>query len=202
MIESVLFYKGFILGFSVAAPVGPIGLLCIRRSLFEGAMAGIATGMGAAIADTLYGVVAAFGLTFVSSTLVNQAGLFRIIGSLFLIYLGIKIFLSMPPIESTPVKNKTLKNSFFSSFLLTVTNPMTILSFSAAFAGLGLGSTSAQASALFMVSGVLIGSAMWWLFLSVTTATFRKVISYKVLIWVNRISGILLIGLTVAVFTK
>src|SRR5512142_2363186 len=155
-----LFLRGLVIGFSIAAPVGPIGVLCIRRTLANGRAAGLATGLGAATADGMYGCVAGFGLTFISSVLINQQMWLRLFGGLFLCYLGIRTLLSKPSGQEAKMGGNGLLGSYASTFLLTVTNPMTILSFAAIFAGLGLANTNGDyASAVILVLGVFLGSA-------------------------------------------
>ena len=192
-----LFIKGFVIGFSIAAPVGPIGILCIQRTLSDGNIQGLATGMGAATADALYGFIAAFGLTFISNFLVDQSIWFRIIGGLFLCYLGIRAFLRKFQEQTVSVPNSTILSAYGTTFFLTLTNPMTILFFAGIFAGLGIVSESIHyASAGLMVIGVFSGSGAWWLLLSGATGIFRNKISGGKLALVNKISGfiILLLG--------
>ena len=185
-----LFLRGLVIGFSIAAPVGPIGVLCIRRTLAEGQLYGLVSGLGAATADALYGCVAAFGLTFVSVFLIGHKLWLSLIGGLFLLYLGIKTLLSRPAEDAAKVERKGLFRAYVSTFLLTVTNPMTILSFVAIFAALGLGSTTGSyASALILVLGVFCGSATWWFLLSGGVGLFRNKFNARGLLWVNRVSG-------------
>src|SRR3989344_6339612 len=163
--ETIFLIKGLIIGFSIAAPVGPIGLLCIQRTITYGRTSGLLTGLGAATADGLYGAVAAFGLTIISNFLVGQQFWFRLIGGVFLLYLGIKTFLSKPAEKTVTESHKGLFSDYLSTVFLTLTNPTTILSFVAVFAGLGLGSMNGNtSSAILMVAGVIVGSAFWWLF--------------------------------------
>jgi threonine/homoserine/homoserine lactone efflux protein len=183
------FFKGLILGFAIAAPVGPIGVLCIRRSLADGQAAGLATGLGAATADALYGCIAAFGLTVVSDYLVKQRFWLGLIGGLFLCYLGVRTFLTKASESPAAATRKGLAGAYLSTFLLTVTNPMTILSFVAVFAGLGLATSSNYLSAVSLVGGVFLGSALWWLLLSGGTALFRSRVGPSLMVWVNRVSG-------------
>ncbi len=185
-----LFLRGLVIGFSIAAPVGPIGVLCIRRTLAEGQLYGLVSGLGAATADALYGCVAAFGLTFISSFLIGHKLWLGLIGGLFLLYLGIKTLLSKPAEDAARAEGKGLLGAYISIFLLTLTNPMTILSFVAIFAALGLGSTTGSyASALVLVLGVFCGSALWWFLLSGGVGLFRNKFNARGLLWVNRISG-------------
>jgi threonine/homoserine/homoserine lactone efflux protein len=187
------FIKGFFIGLSIAAPVGPIGVLTIKRTLIEGRLSGFVTGMGAAFADAAYGAVAGFGLIAISSFLISQEFAIKLIGGLFLVYLGIKSFLSKPATKEATVASKGLLNNFISTFFLTLTNPSTILSFIAIFAGLGLASSTADySSSTAIVLGVFIGSALWWFILSSIVSYFRQKITPERLVWVNRLSGIML----------
>lgn len=189
--ENVFFFKGLIIGFSIAAPVGPIGVLCIRRTLDEGRAAGLLTGLGAATADAMYGCVAGFGLVFISTILTSQQIWLRIIGGLFLCFLGIKTFLAKPAEHAASVRKYGHAESYVSTFFLTLTNPMTILSFAGVFAGLGLvGGDSSSAGLL--VSGVFLGSAVWWFLLSTIVNVFRGKLHIRHLEWVNRVSGIII----------
>jgi threonine/homoserine/homoserine lactone efflux protein len=186
---SQFFLKGVVLGFAIAAPVGPIGVLCIRRSLADGQLAGLATGLGAATADALYGCVAAFGLTAVSDYLVKQGFWLGLVGGLFLCYLGVRTFLTKTSETPAVANRRGLASAYLSTFLLTVTNPITILSFVAVFAGLGLATSSNYLTAASLVTGVFIGSGLWWLLLSGATALFRTRVGPSLMIWVNRASG-------------
>ena len=187
--------RGLTIGFSIAAPVGPIGVLCMRRSLAEGRASGLVSGLGAATADAVYGTIAGFGLTFISSILVSQQIWLRLVGGLFLCYLGLKTFLAKPAEQAASAKGKGLIGAYASTFLLTLTNPMTILSFVAIFAGLGVASASGNyVSAGVLVVGVFIGSALWWLLLSLGASAFRTKIGPQGLRWMNRISGVVIMG--------
>lgn len=191
--------KGMILGFSIAAPVGPIGVLCIRKTLQYGRFSGLFSGLGAAFADAIYAAIAAFGLTVISNFLLSGQLWLRIIGGGFLIYLGWKTFTAKPLAESKDISHTTLLNDFVSTFFLTLTNPMTILSFLAVFAGIGLSSVRGdyfQAGAL--VFGVFLGSAIWWFILSEGVTLFRKRVSQKVMTWINRIAGLIILGFGMA----
>ena len=186
--------KGVVIGFSIAAPVGPIGLLCIRRSLAEGHGAGLATGLGAATADAAYGSIAGFGLTAVSSFLVGQRALLGLVGGVALCYLGIRTFIARPISETHTARTGSLGSAYFSTFFLTLANPMTILSFVAVFAGLGLGGTPEYVNAALLVSGVFAGSALWWLLLSSGSALFRSQLNSDRMRIVNILSGTILLA--------
>jgi len=187
------FLRGLVLGFSIAAPVGPIGVLCIRRSLAQGRTAGFITGLGAATADSLYGAVAAFGLTFVSTFLVEQQTWLRTLGGLFLLYLGARTFLASPASQAAEANSTTLAGAYGSTLILTLTNPLTILSFAAVFAGLGLSSAAGTyTTAALTVAGVFTGSASWWLLLSLAVSLLRNRVGPETLRWVNRVSGVVI----------
>ncbi|TVU54378.1 MAG: LysE family translocator [Arthrospira sp. PLM2.Bin9] len=184
--------KGLVIGFSIAAPIGPIGILCIRRSLTQGKIVGLVSGLGAATADAIYGFMAGFGLTAISSLLLGQQTLLRILGGLFLCYLGCKIFGDKPANESAKINHKV--GAYASTFLLTLTNPMTILGFIAIFSGLGLGETNNYFDATLLVLGVFLGSALWWLLLVGFIELFRDRLNSTIFQWVNRVSGLIIIS--------
>lgn len=207
--ESSLFIRGLAIGLAIAAPVGPIGILCIRRSLASGFPLGFLTGMGAAAADGVYGAVAAFGLTAVSSFLVAQQGWFRLVGGAALIALGLQIALKRPsPARSqgraADARAESLAGAFASTFVLTLANPATILSFVAIFAGLGLGDIAGAGAARStlgastVVLGVFLGSAAWWLFLAGVTAALSRQVPPMLLLWINRLAGVALLAFGLA----
>ncbi|MEK8036689.1 MAG: LysE family transporter, partial [candidate division NC10 bacterium] len=182
--------RGLVIGFSIAAPVGPIGVLCIRRTLADGRAVGFAAGLGAATADALYGAVAGFGLTVVSTALVGQQGWLRLVGGAFLCWLGARTFLARPGEAAAPATlGAGLAAAYASTLVLTLTNPMTILSFAAVFAGLGVGAAGAgYGAAAVLVLGVFAGSALWWLVLSGAVGLLRHRVTPRGLRWVNRAS--------------
>ncbi|MFC2082483.1 LysE family translocator [Candidatus Bipolaricaulota bacterium] len=187
--------RGLVIGFSIAAPVGPIGVLCIRRTLADGRVSGLVSGLGAATADAIYGCVAGFGLTFISSFLVSQQTWLRIIGGLFLCYLGLRTLLKRSSDQPAADRARGILGAFASTFFLTLTNPMTIISFAAIFAGLGLaGAAGSYMSASILVLGVFLGSAAWWLLLSTGFSLFRSKFNPQSMQWVNRISGAVITG--------
>ena len=189
------FLRGMTIGFSIAAPVGPIGLLCIRRTLAHGRASGFASGLGAATADAAYGSVAGFGLTAISSFLTGEQKPLRLVGGLFLLFLGWKIMTSRPATSTAPAKHGGLAADYLSTVLLTLTNPATILSFAAVFAGLGLGGTHGDfGAATWLVAGVFLGSALWWLLLSGGVGWFREKLAPPQLRWINWVSGGILGG--------
>lgn len=185
-----LFLRAFIIGISIAAPVGPIGVLCIRRTLANGKLAGFLSGMGAASADMIYGAAAAFGVSAITSVLIEHTFWLRLFGGGFLLYLGVRTFLEKPAGQAAQTRQGGLFSMYFSTFLLTIANPMTILSFAAIFAGTMLGKTTG--SPLVMVAGVFAGSAVWWLTLSLGVGTLRDRLVQTHMAWINRISGMII----------
>ena len=196
MTEAATFARGALLGFSIAAPVGPIGVLCIRRTLADGAGVGLATGLGAAAADGLYGTLAAFGLTWITALLVKYQLGIRLLGGAFLLYLGVRTLRSRPLAAAEARTGAPgLVGAFASTFVLTLSNPMTMISFLAVFAGLGLGMAgSGPIGAVWMVAGVVLGSAAWWLMLSGAVGRLRSRFDVRAMVWVNRLSGLLITG--------
>jgi threonine/homoserine/homoserine lactone efflux protein len=185
-----LFLEGIIIGFAIAAPVGPIGVLCIRRTLADGRISGFASGLGAATADAVYGAVAALGLTFVADFLMDGEAWLRLVGGAFLLFLGVRTFLARPAERAAPAGRSGLPGAYASTFILTLTNPTTILSFAAIFAGLGAGDANGNAlPTMLLVLGVFSGSALWWFVLSGAASLFRARLSSRGLRWVNRVSG-------------
>jgi len=189
-----LFLRGLIIGFSIAAPVGPIGILCIRRTLSEGRVSGFLSGLGAATADALYGCVAGFGLTVISSFLVDQRFWIQLVGGVFLLALGIRTLRSAPAERPAAASGTGLVASYASTLFLTLTNPMTIISFAGIFAALGVAETGGDLlAAAGLVLGVFIGSAAWWLLLSGGVGLMRERLSGGILRWTNRASGAILV---------
>lgn len=189
--------RGILIGFSIAAPVGPIGVLCIRRTMADGRLVGFVTGLGAATADFTYGCVAGFGLTAVSGFLLGQRLWIHLLGGLFLCYLGVRTFKARPG-ERAAVAGTYglgLGGAYISTVFLTLTNPTTIFSFAVVFAGLGIASTGGDyAAASALVAGVFLGSAVWWLILSSGVGVLRARVDTHWLVWVNRISGGILLA--------
>ncbi len=187
------FLKGIFIGFAMAIPIGPIGIMCIRKTLTEGRLRGLIIGLGAATADLLYGCVAAFGLTIISSTLESQRIWIRLVGGALILFLGIRTFRAQPTDPKFRIHSTGMLASYLYTVFLTLTNPLTIFAFIAVFAALGLGSGLGYFSASALVAGVFIGSSLWFLLLSSGVTLFRKKLDLVGLRWVNRIAGILII---------
>ena len=205
--DTSFFIRGLIIGFSIAATVGPISVLCIQRTLYKGQLYGLASGLGVATADAVYGSIAGFGLTVIATFLVSQQGWIRLIGGLFLVYLGIRTALSKPAERAAAAQANNFFGAYASTFLLTLTNPLTILSFAAVFAGIGVGGASrgqfiapylsprqdsTDLSATIVVLGVFTGSALWWCFLTGGVSLLRGKFTDQWLLWINRISGVII----------
>jgi threonine/homoserine/homoserine lactone efflux protein len=197
--NSHYFAQGLMIGISIAAPVGPIAVLCIERTLNKGRWVGLISGLGAACADALYGCVAGYGLVFIADFLIDHTLWMRLIGGFFLCWLGIRTLTEKPP--QTAAETKLKKQSFglfhawTSTFFLTLTNPMTLLSFAAIFAALGIAQKNTHyGSASLLVFGVFLGSAFWWLLLSSVVSIFRKKLTPNARRWINRFSGVTLLS--------
>lgn len=199
----LFFLRGVVIGLSIAAPVGPIGVLCIRRTLAAGRGVGFVSGLGAATADASYGAVAAFGLTAVSGFLIGQRVWIQGISAAFLLALGLRTLLSKPAARAAKSDATSLAGAYASVVALTLTNPATILSFVAIFAGLGLANaTGAGGAAILTVLGVFLGSALWWLLLSTGVSLLRERFTPRGMRLVNVLSGALLIGFAAVILVS
>ena len=185
-----LLVQGFVIGLAIAAPVGPIGMLCIRRTLEHGPAAGFATGMGAAVGDTIFGAIAAFGITAVLAFLSGNDSFFRLFGGLFLFVVAYKTYYARPKAPDSIPDSRDWAISFAVGLVLTLTNPITILACLALFAGVGLSGTLDRFEAATLVLGVFFGSAAWWLTLSSGVALVRHRISEDRLILINRFTAV------------
>lgn len=194
--EKAIFIKGVIVGLAMCAPVGPIGLLCIRRTLLNGRMAGLVSLLGASTADGLYCAFAGLGITFISTFLHHEELKIRLIGGLILVIVGLKFFFSRPA-ETTPeTRNGGLLTSFSSTFLLMLTNPMPIIIFSAAFTALGAqGWRGDYASTAVLVIGVFCGSALWAPILVSLVGFFHSPRHSGQMKLINRVSGVIMMAL-------
>jgi threonine/homoserine/homoserine lactone efflux protein len=185
-----LFLKGLAFGFLLAAAVGPMWVLCFRRSVAFGAPAGLASGLGIAVADGFYGAVAAFGLTAISGLLLGYSFWLGVAGAAFLLYLGVRTLVAPPVREEGETQPKSLTAAFLSTLALTLTNPPTILAFAAIFAGLGLASSADYGAAARVVAGVFLGSAAWWLILAGAAARLRHRMGPRLVRGINVVAGL------------
>ena len=200
--DPVFLLKGLIIGFAMAVPIGPIGVMCIRKTLAEGHSRGLIIGLGAATADALYGGIAAFGLTFVSDVIASQHVWLRLVGGALLLFLGIRTYRARRKDNIVPFDDKGLLGSYVSSFLLALTNPVTIFAFVAVFAAFGLGHRLDIVSACILVVGVFAGSSLWFLTIGYIATLFKKKLDAGGLRWVNRISGALIVLSGIAAFVS
>lgn len=194
MTDQLLFIKSLFLGLAVAAPLGPIGALCINRTLERGFAAGVAGGLGTALADGVYAALAAAGFAAFAGVLSMIDAPLRLLGGAFMLWLGWKSLSPTLPREAAKVSAGDLIGTIAATFLLTITNPMTVISFTALFAGLGLASDSSVAASVIVVSGVFAGSMLWWCVLSGGVALARLRLPDAFATWVSRLSGVVLIA--------
>lgn len=186
--------KGFALGFAIAAPLGPIGALCINRTLQRGFWVGLAGGLGTAFADALYGGLAALGFAAFSAFLTGIDAPMRLFGGLAMIWFGWRGMRPRQPRPAVEIGARDLLGTIGATFLLTIANPTTILSFALFFAGLGLASAADAASTTVVVVGVFAGSLAWWIILTGGVALVRHKVSDRFALWVGRLSGGLILA--------
>jgi threonine/homoserine/homoserine lactone efflux protein len=188
------FLKGILVGIVIAVPVGPVGVLCVRRTIFQGRLLGFVSGLGAASADTVFGIIAGFGLNVVQDWLFKYQDWLRAGGGLFLVWIGISALRrrTVRPAETTR-SGEDLVGAYLSTFVLTISNPITILAFLGVFAAVGFsGGQATLENAAMMIAGVLTGSLLWWLGLSLVAGFFRDRLTDEHLTWINRGSGVIL----------
>jgi len=202
--DIVLFIKGIVGGFIIAAPVGPVGILCVQRTLSHGLVIGLAPGVGGAVADTIFGAVAAFGLTFIADVLIRNDTWMRLGGGILLLILGIHGCIKRVSQESAPPSVRGAMGDAISAFMLTVTNPITILTFSPVFLAVGaVVAKDDRAAAWTLILGVLAGSCLWWLVLCLLASLFRKRLNASRMVIIHRVSAglILFFGVLVLLST-
>ena len=201
MLVSV-FLKGLIAGFLIAAPVGPINVLCIRRTIVQGRIVGLVSGFGAAAADTLFGAVAAFGLSFVHDLLMREKVWFGVIGAAILVVIGIRTLWARAPKPKKEENGdpKNLIGDFTSTCILTLTNPVTVVSFLAVFSAFGVQQDEKSfADEWTVVGGVFLGAMLWWVLLTMGIGLFRGKFNQRGLRWTNRVGGILILAFAAVV---
>ncbi|MGE5201925.1 MAG: LysE family translocator [Acidobacteriota bacterium] len=190
----VFLIKGIIVGIVIAVPVGPVGVLCVRRSFFEGAHFGVASGLGAALADMIFGIIAGLGLTVVRDAILGYQEVLGTAGGIYLLFAGTRALMRQSEAERQPLTGEKLAAAFASTFALTITNPITILAFAAIFAKVGFDSEGVSfINVGVMVGGVFAGSLFWWLSLSFGIAALRRFAGMVHLTWVDRVSGAVLV---------
>lgn len=186
--------KSMLLGLAIAAPLGPIGALCVNRSLERGFLAGVAGGLGTALADAVYASIAAIGFSSITASLASIATPLHILGGIFMLWLGCTNLMPGRASQAAAAHSRGLLDTMAVTFFLTITNPLTIIAFTALFAGLGLASTSDAQSAIWVVAGVFTGSMLWWILLSGSVSLAQRRLPHHFTHWTRRLSGILLIG--------
>lgn len=188
-------FRGLVLGFSIAAPVGPIGILCIRHTLARGFKSGLVSGLGAASADAFYGTIAAAGLSLVADFLARQQVWLGLLGGGFLVYLGIKTFRTQPSPDDKITEKGSAGGDYFSTLLLTLSNPMTIFMFAAIFGGMSVKTGGVyRYNAFLLVFGVFMGSALWWVTLSAAVSMLRERVDAGLMVWINHLAGAVIAG--------
>ena len=195
-----LLIRGVLAGLLIAAPVGPVNVLCISRTLKKGWLSGIMSGLGAAAADTLYGCIAGFSITFVIQFLIREEFWIRLVGGVLLLAIGISYYFKKPESLSNRKEGESEGSDFTSTFLLTLTNPTTVLSFLAVLATLGMRGHRASWLTLLLVLGIFCGSMLWWIFLVSVVNRLRDRIDDRAMLWMNRVAGIAIGGFGVVTF--
>jgi len=194
---------GVIIGISASIPLGPIGVLVIQRTLNKGHLSGFISGLGAAFSDTIYAIIAGFSLSFIVGFIESQLLWIQIVGAVILISLGLKIYMTNPAVQLRRQKKKSTSyiQDFFSTFALTIANPLAVFLFMAFFAGFRVVNTQHSAiENLLLIAGVFVGASSWWLILSSSVNLFRKKINLRRLFWINKIAGSAIVVLVVLAF--
>ena len=195
-----LLSKGFVAGLAIAVPVGPVNVLCASRTLSKGRLSGLISGFGAATADTLYGAIAGFSITFLIAFLEREEFWIRVIGGLLLVAIGVMYFRKPAQAANLRAENGSARSDFSSTLLLTLTNPSTVLSFLAVLAGLGMGGHRAWWLTFLLVGGIFCGSMLWWVTLVLMVNRFRQRFDQRAIGWMNRIAGLAIGGFGVVTF--
>jgi threonine/homoserine/homoserine lactone efflux protein len=189
-----LLLRGIAAGLAISAPVGPVNVLCISRTITNGGRAGVISGLGAAAADTIYGAIAGFSITFIIGFLIKELFWLRLFGGILLIAIGIRYYFKQPqPLDAQPRK-KSAHSDLVSAMLLNLTNPTTVLSFLAVLAVLGLGQRRSYGLSLILVLGIFAGSMLWWILLAALANYFRGRFNQRSMVWMNRIAALAIGG--------
>ncbi|MCZ6685497.1 MAG: LysE family translocator [Candidatus Dadabacteria bacterium] len=190
-----LFFKGFLVGIIISAPIGPVGALCIQRTMSNGRLSGILSGIGAAVGDSIFAVIAVFGLTFISGFLDEKEAWFRIAGGIILLYFGLRVYLSKPQDSSNQDNEVNHFGTFGSALLLTISNPLVILSIIAVFAVLGIvNPTSSYPSTALLILGVFSGAVFLWIITCHILSNYRTRMGQKGVLLINRITGLFILA--------
>jgi threonine/homoserine/homoserine lactone efflux protein len=189
MKELELLLRGALAGLAISAPVGPVNVLCVSRTITKGRVAGIVSGLGAAGADTIYGSVAGFGISLIIGWLIRELFWIRLVGGLLLISIGVIYYFKRPKSLGESTQRKSAGSDIATTFLLTLTNPTTILSFLAVLAVLGLGERRPWTLTLFLVLGIFAGAMFWWIVLALVSGHFRDRFDDRAIVRMNRIAA-------------
>lgn len=189
MKELELLLRGALAGLAISAPVGPVNVLCISRTITKGRVAGIVSGFGAAAADTIYGAIAGFSISFIISWLIKELFWLRLVGGALLVAIGIVYYFKKPKSLKESGGDESSHSDFVTTFLLTLTNPTTVLSFLAVLATLGLGEHRPASLSLFLVLGIFGGATAWWMILALISGHFRDRFNDRAIVWMNRIAA-------------
>ena len=199
-----LLVRGGLAGLAISASVGPVNVLCIARTITKGKFAGIVSGLGAATADTLYGSIAGFSISFIIEWLERELFWIRLVGGLVLLIIAGVYYFKKPKSLKEAQEEKSPTSDFATTFLLNLTNPTTVLSFLAALALLGLGQRRPWPLTIFVVAGIFTAAMLWWIVLAFIVGHFRDRFNDRKVIWMNRIGaatmgifGLVMIGLAV-----
>ncbi len=184
--------KGIIFGLIVTAPLGPLGILCIQRTINRGLLSGLITGIAAAFADIMYAIIAGFGVSVIANFLHENQLAIRIVGGIIVTFLGVRIYMSNPAkqFRRQKTQKRTYISDFISGFLITITNPIVVVFFGAAFAGIGLDKAESVKSVIITIIGVFTGAVGWWIGLTVLVNIYRDKINLRKLWWINKITGV------------
>ena len=193
--------KGIVVGIAVSAPLGPLGILTVQRTINKGFFSGFVSGIGAAFADIIYAAIAGFGISIIANFLEANQIIIRVVGGVLIAAVGIKIFYSNPvkQIRKQRAQKTNFISDFISSFLITITNPLTVIVFGAAFAGLGLEESNTGSAITYTLVGIFSGALLWWVGLTMLVNIFRKKIRLRNLWWINKITGALIVVFGIAV---
>jgi threonine/homoserine/homoserine lactone efflux protein len=197
MFHLELLIRGALAGLAISAPVGPVNVLCVSRTLTKGRMAGVISGLGAATADTLYGAIAGYSISFIIALLLREEFWIRLVGGILLIGIGFAYYFKRPK-PLAEARKEPAGSAYFSAFLLCLTNPTVILSFLAVLAGLGMGGLQQRSLTLLVILGIFCGAMLWWTILALVAGHFRDRITDHAMGWMNRIAGIAIGGFGVA----
>jgi threonine/homoserine/homoserine lactone efflux protein len=190
--------RGALAGLAISAPVGPVNVLCISRTITKGRLAGVVSGLGAAAADTVYGAIAGFSISFIISWMIRELFWLRLIGGALLVAIGVVYWFRKPATLKESGGGEAAHSDFVTTFLLTLTNPTTVLSFLAVLAALNLGEHRPAKLSLFLVLGIFGGALVWWMFLALVAGYFRDRFTDRSVIWMNRIASFAIGGFGLA----